>query len=113
MAGGWVYSVYSVFCQVDVSVKDRSLVQRRSPTECVCVCVCVFVCVSLGVTTHNNNNNNLLRRQWVSTEVILRKQAKKVIKQQMIKITNSHEFWFVKAFVKQEMEQVHFISLIW
>jgi len=109
--GEWVSPVYGVFCQVEVSVKDRSLVQRGSLTECVYVHV--LVCVSLGVTTRNNKNNNLLRLQWVSTEVIIRNQAKKVIKQQMIKITNSHEFWFVKAFVKQEMEQVHFNSLIW
>jgi len=31
----------------------------------------------------------------------------------MFKITNSHEFWFVKALVKQEMEQGHFVLFIW
>ena len=39
-----------VFCQVEVSVTDRSFVQR-SPTKCVCVwCVwCVCVCGVCGV----------------------------------------------------------------
>ena len=41
-----------VFCQVEVFVMGRSLVQM-SPTECVCVCL--YVCVSVSVIRGNNN----------------------------------------------------------
>jgi len=47
-----------VFCQVEVSATDRSLVQR-SPTDFVCVCVCV--CVLLNVIRCNYNPLNLQR----------------------------------------------------
>jgi hypothetical protein len=43
-----------VFCQVEVSAMDRSLV-KRSRTEYVYVCVCVCVCVSLRVVRCDRN----------------------------------------------------------
>jgi len=41
---GCLYFVSVVFCPVQVSATDRSLVQR-SPTDCMCVCVRARVCM--------------------------------------------------------------------
>ena len=41
---GYLYPVSVLFCQVEVSATNRSLVQSR-PTARVCVCVYVCVCV--------------------------------------------------------------------
>jgi hypothetical protein len=40
---GCLSVVSAVYCQVEVSATDRSLVQR-SPTECVCVSLSVIKC---------------------------------------------------------------------
>jgi len=53
---GCLSLVNVVFCQVEVSATDRSLVQR-SPTDFVCVCVCVL----LNVIRCNYNPLNLQR----------------------------------------------------
>jgi hypothetical protein len=48
-AGAWMSVVNVLCCQVEVSARDRSLVQR-SPTECACVCVCHWVCAGATIS---------------------------------------------------------------